>query len=366
MKASNPCYSDNNYMKDTGSNTGARTRFALFNRNGLTPEEAKIEARVTMRSLLIAAIGGLPIAAIVLILKDIIGRLSLTLSGVSDASRGVYQVGLSVGFALLLLMGVLALTPLIWRKISKPKNLIILAYFSITSIAIIIGMLFSGSVSSTFWLSWWLGGVSTAAWWAWEQRWRGMGVAPSPLAGVLRPEMYPGQIWFASVHGKQSTKVRPVVILKPLPDGVHWQVAYFTTQKPKYEKFKKMYLNVPIGTIRGIAVENWVSLVDVQSLSRSKFRTYIGLAPTTLYEKVMEAYGFALETNARTIDEEIAGQQIAPSHKSILNILGIRRDAKPDPSDTISWGTALRLFNLPIESKKDRVSRAARQNSKKD
>jgi hypothetical protein len=350
-------------MKTPNERSTPRIGFSLFNHKGLSPEEAKAEAHSAVRSILLAAIGGVPIAGTVTLIKGLISNFALSLSSTTSNFRDVYEIGVSAGVALLIMLAVLSITPYLWRKIKDPKRLVFLAYLSISLLAIGISLLFPGSPMSIFWLSWWLGGVSTAAWWTWEQRWRGLGLAPSPLAGVLRPEIFPGQIWFASVQGKQSTKVRPVLVLDSADDDTHWKVAYFTTQKPKYARFEKMYLSVPNGSLRGIASDNWVSLVDLQSLSRGNFRTYTGLAPTWLYEQVVEAYGLSRSTDARTIDEETAGKSIAPSHKSILSILGLRKNYKSDPSETISWKTAAMLINLPIESKDDRRSRSHRQNS---
>lgn len=339
-------------------------KLSLFNRKNLSKEEAIAETQIAVRSIAIGAIGGLPIAGTVLAIKGLIAQIAAATSISVQSYQDIYQLGITGGISLLLMIGTITLTPLAWRKISNPETLTRLAYTAIFLLTVSLGILISGPTSSIFWISWWLGGVGTAAWWTWRQRWRGDGVAPSPLAGVLRPEIHPGQIWFASVPGKQTTKVRPVIVLNPIPNSAQWLVAYFTSQEPKYDKFKKMYLHIPKGTIRGLSIDNWVSLVDAKTLSRTYFRTYTGLAPTWLYESVMEAYKIPINPMARTINEDVAGENAAPTHKALLKLLGFKKYNDVDPAETISWQTAIRLMNLPIESKTDRVTRAKRQETK--
>lgn len=344
--------------------TQEKARLTFFGRSISTPEEAKAETLSAARSLLIGALGGLPVAGAVLGLKSLIAQIAALTSIEVESYRNVYELGITGGISLLILIGTVALTPIAWRKFSKPETLTRLAYLALFLISVGLGILVSAPTISIFWLSWWLGGVSTAAWWTWSQRWRGEGVAPSPLAGVLKPEIHPGQIWFASVPGKQVTKVRPVIVLNPVPNSPQWLVAYFTSQKPKYQKFEKMYRFVPKGTIRGLSIDNWVAVADAKTIARSYFRTYTGLAPTKLYEEVMEAYGIPVNPLARTINEDAAGENAAPTHKAILKLLGLRKYDDIDPAETISWQTAIRLMNLPVDSKEDRRSKAKRMEEK--
>jgi hypothetical protein len=353
-------------MSNTDFPNEPSAKLNLFNRKNLSKEDAVVETRIAVRSLALGAIGGLPIAGTVLGVKWLIAQIAAATTISVQSYQDIYQLGITGGISLLLLIATLTLTPLAWRKISNPTTLTKLAYTAIFLLAVALGMLISGPISSVFWISWWLGGVGTAAWWTWRQRWRGDGVAPSPLAGVLRPEIHPGQIWFASVPGKQATKVRPIIVLNLIPESNQWLVAYFTSQAPKYEKFKKMYLKVPKGTIRGLSIDNWVSLNDAKTLSRTYFRTYTGLAPTWLYKQAMEAYGIPYNPLARTINEELAGENPAPTHKAVLKLLGFKKYNDVDPAETISWQTAIKLMNLPIESKDDRVGRAKRQEAKSE
>lgn len=351
-------------MSNTDFPNEPSAKLNLFNRKNLSKEEAVAETQIAVRSIALGAIGGIPIALTVLGIKWLISQVASLTTIRVQSYQEVYQLGITGGISLLVLIATLSLTPLAWRKVSNPETLTKLAYGAIFLLAVALGILISGPISSVFWISWWLGGVGTAAWWTWRQRWRGDGVAPSPLAGVLRPEIHPGQIWFASVPGKQTTKVRPVIVLNLIPNSSQWLVAYFTSQEPKYDKFKKMYLQVPKGTIRGLSIENWVSLVDAKTLSRTYFRTYTGLAPTWLYNSVMESYGIPANPLARTIDEDSAGANTAPTHKALLKLLGFKKYEDVDPAETISWQTAIKLMNLPIESKSDRVGRAKRQEAK--
>lgn len=346
-------------MENQG-NSDSPTKLTFFGKSASSAAEAKAETRSAIRSLTIGAIGGLPVAGIVLLIKYLISQLATLTSINIESYRNIYELGITGGISLLILIGTVALTPVAWRKFSKPETLTKLAYIALMLISIGLGILISASSLTIFWASWWLGGVATAAWWTWSQRWRGEGVAPSPLAGVLKPEIHPGQIWFASVPGKQMTKVRPVIVLNPIPNTTQWLVAYFTSQKPKYKKFEKLYRPVPKGTIRGLSIDNWVAIADAKTVARSYFRTYTGLAPTKLYEEVMEAYGIPVNPLARTIDEDMAGENAAPTHKAILKLLGLKRYDDVDPAETISWETAIRLMNLPVDSKEDRRQKAKR------
>lgn len=346
-------------MSIEGSNE-EKLRLRFFNRPHLSPEESKAETKSALRSLLIGALGGIPVAAAVLGFKTLVTNITGLANIEVDSYREVYELGILGGTSLILLISTITLTPLAWRKISKPETLTKLAYIALFLLSFALGILISAPFLNVFWVSWWLGGVATAAWWTWSQRWRGEGVAPSPLAGVLKPEIHPGQIWFASVPGKQVTKVRPIIVLNPVPNSPQWLVAYFTSQKPKYQKFEKMYKFVPKGTIRGLSIDNWVSVADAKTLARSYFRTYTGLAPTKLYEDVMAAYGIPPNPLARTINEVSAGENTAPTHKAILKLLGLRKYDDIDPAETISWQTAIRLMNLPVDSREDRRSKAKR------
>lgn len=350
-------------MENNG-NPNEKTRITFFGRSASTPEEAKAETKSAIRSLTIGALGGLPVAAAVLGLKYLISQIAILAAIQIESYRDAYELGITGGISLLILIGTISLTPIAWRKFSKPETLTRLAYLALFLISVALGILVSASSTTVFWISWWLGGVSTAAWWTWSQRWRGEGVAPSPLAGVLKPEIHPGQIWFASVPGKQVTKVRPVMILNPVPNSSQWLVAYFTSQRPKYQKFEKLYKFVPNGTIRGLSIDNWVAIADAKTLGRSYFRTYTGLAPTKLYEEVMEAYGIPVNPLARTINEDSAGANAAPTHKAILKLLGLKKYDDIDPAETISWQTAIRLMNLPVDSKEDRRGKAKRAEEK--
>lgn len=216
-------------------------------------------------------------------------------------------------------------------------------------------------ILTSWWVAWWLGGLGTTGWWTWEQRWRGSGVAPSPLAGVLRPELHPGQIWFATISGRRQTKVRPIIVLGSGPRKGTWSAAYFTSQSPRYENLAEFYTHVEAGVIRGIEVDNWVSLNDLRTLTRGDFRTYTGIAPTWLYETVCQAYDIVPDVHAHTVNEEKAGEAPAPTYLAILSALGlVKRDGRVNESSQ-SWRNTWALANLPIESRKDRRARARKQ-----
>lgn len=336
----------------------------LFSLRSRNKDDLKTEIKIAGKALGVGIAGGFPIALIVLGLAFVTDLITFSVGFTVPSYAEIFNIGLNVGLGFVLLIGTVVLTPLLWRRFSNPKTLIKLAYLSVVLISISIGMLIP-DIFAGWWIVWWLGGLSTTAWWTWNQRWRGSGVAPSPLAGVLRPELHPGQIWFSSVKGRKETKVRPVIVLSSGPRAGTWYVAYFTSQAPRNEQLEAMYLKVERGTLRGINIDNWISLADIRTLTRGDFRTYTGIAPTWLYAKVCEAYDIQPDGSAHTVDELKAGERPAPTHLAVLSALGLRKpqtdNSQALTEATQSWRTTLALLNLPIESRKDRRERSKKQ-----
>lgn len=297
-----------------------------------------------------ALLAGLPAASIALFLEAYILWAAFQMDFEVAAYAYTFAGAVEAAFGVLALLGTPLLVPILWRRFSRPGMLRTVAYLSVQVFAIGFGLLMPNAMNGAL-LTLALAGAGTVGWWNWQLRWRGVGVAPSPLAGVLRPHVDPGQIWFGIIPGRQQTKVRPVMVLDVEPDGKHWRVAYFTTQPPKNPQYAKTYVSVPAGVLRGFQKDNWVSLNDSRSLSRSQFRTYTGLAPKWLYEQVCEAHGIAPSQESWTIDEEIAGQGHSPVYKTIAKALGLLKTDERLP-DIASWETAWALMRLPIDAKR--------------
>lgn len=320
----------------------------------------KGKAKSLLRGIIVfvaAMLSGIPAASVTSFLDAYILWAAFQLDFEVAAYAYTFANAVNAAVGVLALLGTPLLVPLLWRRFSRPGMLRTVAYIAVQIIAIGIGLVFPDFVNGAL-ITLALAGAGTIGWWNWQLRWRGVGVAPSPLAGVLRPHVDPGQIWFGIVPGRQQTKVRPVMVLDADPDGKHWKVAYFTTQPPKTSQQAKNYVSVPAGSIRGFQKDNWVALSDARSLSRSQFRTYTGLAPKWLYEDVCRAHGIEPSQESWTIDEEMAGQGHSPVYKTIAKALGLIKTEERLP-DIASWETAWALMRLPIDAK--RPARSSRR-----
>lgn len=354
----------NNEPKKENTAPAFYTPGRLFSLRSRNRDDLITEIKIAAKALAVGIIGGFPIALLVLGLALVTDLITFSIGFSVPSYAEIFNIGLNVGLGFVLLLGTLILTPVAWRRFSNPKTLIKLAYLSVVTMSVSVGLLIP-DIFTSWWIVWWLGGLSTTAWWTWNQRWRGAGVAPSPLAGVLRPELHPGQIWFASIKGRKETKVRPVMVLSTGPRASTWYVAYFTSQAPRNEQFESMYLKVERGTLRGINLDNWITLADIRTLTRGDFRTYTGIAPTWLYASVCKSYDIQPDGSAHTVDEEKAGERPAPTHLAVLSALGLRKP-RTDNSQALSeatqsWKTTIALINLPIESRKDRRERSQKQ-----
>lgn len=271
---------------------------------------------------IIAITAGLPIALIGVFLRTTLQSLYSLTEYDAPIIELAFQNGIRVGLASITLFLAFTVTPLAWRYVSGPKTLRGLAYATIQAIALGVGLLVPDPLTG-FFVTYTVAGAGSTAWWIWQKRWRGTGVAPSPLAGVLRPEIHTGQIWFAVISGSHDTKVRPIIVLGPAANN-RWTVAYFTTQSPK-EHLSKHYIPVPLGKLRGLPKDNWLSLRDPRELTRSQFRTYTGLAPSWLYTTACVETETVLDPHALTIQEFEAGEGLGPVEKMFRNILKLSK-----------------------------------------
>lgn len=236
--------------------------------------------------------------------------IALAADAIAESSLGSFDATARVGLSVTLALTTMTLTPLLWRVVSQPLILRALLAATVQLLAVSAALLFPApGVGSVVALT--LAGTGSIGWILWSKKWRGAGVAPSPLAGVLRPEIRPGQIWFAVVVGTATTKVRPVIVLGRPEGSSRWTVAYLTTQEPR-PHLAEHYIEVPPGDLRGLPKGNWVSLRDPRTLPRPKFRSYNGLAPAWLYEAVCSAVGVDASSAALTIPEAHAGEQAGP------------------------------------------------------
>lgn len=274
-------------------------------------------------TLLFAAASGTPAAGIQYFIRIGATGLATEAYSVSLTAGGAFETGLRVGVALILLASSGLLLPVAWRSIANPKTLRGLAYAIIQIWSIAVGLLIPTPLAGWV-VTVYFAGCGTGAWWIWQKKWRGAGVAPSPLAGFLRPDIHAGQIWFAAVPGVKITKVRPIIVLGPAPDG-KWAAAYFTTQEPR-PHLAQFYLEIRPGALRGLPKENWVSLRDPVALSRSRFRAYTGLAPTWLYQRTCEAVNHIPDPHAFTINEGTAGAGAGLVERGILRLFISSKD----------------------------------------
>lgn len=283
--------------------------------------------RALARALRMSGLGaalallGLPAAAVQQSLSMTIGQLSSYQEFAEASSEFAYRTGLRSGLGLVLLFAVTFGTPIAWRSSSSPRALRSLVYLVAQASALACGLFIPfpwyGSALTMV-----LAGTGTLVWWAWQKRWRGSGVAPSALAGVLRPALRPGQVWYAIVPGNQQTKIRPVMLVKEA-GSKRWLVSYFTSQPPKTDAVAASYIALPQGRIRGLTKDNWVNVADLRALAKRQFRSYAGIAPTWLYDSVCAAAQVTPADSAITIDEDSAGGGSGPVEAILRRLLGM-------------------------------------------
>lgn len=263
--------------------------------------------------------------------------LYLAFSGIAQWSREseefldpvtatVFQTGLQLGMGFVLLFVTLTATPLLWRQTASPRLLRLLALIASLNMVVGLFLLFPPPLPM-----WPFAGVLaigvSAMWWRWQSRWRGTGVAPSALSGVLRPRLRAGQIWFAFIKGEQETKVRPVLVMKATGKQ-RWLVAYFTTQEPPAGVAGE-YLSLSARDLRGMDRQQWLRCADLRALQRNQLRTYVGIAPTALYQDACTNAGVSPDPLTRTLDEVTPGGDRGPFERALRQSLGVYRIGEP-------------------------------------
>jgi hypothetical protein len=288
--------------------------------------------------LAIALLLGIPAALVQLGLRGMTEMLAASTLMGNPGPAAVFDGGIRIALALTIMLLTAFAVFALWRTVSGPQRLRVIAYGAIQLWAIAVALIPPGTEVGVQ-VAWYLAGVAGAGWWSWQKRWRGAGVAPSPLAGVLRPDTHTGQIWYGVVNGSQETKVRPVMVLARAPER-QWLVAYFTSREPR-PHLAKYYLSVPAGTLRGMDRDNWVSLRDPRTLSRGQLRSYTGLAPRWVYEQVCTLTGTVADPHALTVDEQVAGSGHGPVEHLLRTAF---TGTPPDPEVTEAMSVSLRAF----------------------
>lgn len=325
-----------------------------------TIKTVRLTIGILLAGITAAILTGLPIAIIETTIRFIIDNSSAWLLGGHSTAQAIYSftIGMRVGFAVILILSTWLLLPFLWRITSSPRMLRLIAYVSIQVWALSAGLALPTNDTGG-WATWYLAGCGTVAWWVWQSRWRGAGVAPSPIAGLLRPELHSGQIWYAVVTGARDTKVRPVIILGAAEDN-KWMIAYSTSQEPR-EHLAQHYIAVPHGGLRGLPKENWVSLRDPRPLSRRQFRTYTGLAPEWLYKEICKKVNFTADPHAFTIKELKADERPGLIERLVGRVLSL---GNRDPELDHALSSNLKaLFLIDVTPKKEQLhSPAVKQN----
>lgn len=286
------------------------------------------------RSLLILGLillAGAPAAGLESLLRD--GIEYLVPQELLDGYASILP-GATVLLSFFLLSFVFLFVPFLWRRTSDPTFLRLTVYASIQVVSASLGLLILEPFGQVFALL--LGGEGTVAWWIWQRKWRGAGVAPSPLTGILKPPIVPGQIWYAFIVGAKENKIRPVLVLNWDRERSGWVSVYFTSQPPKSEQIAERYLYAEEGKVRGIPKETWVHVSDVRVLGKRAFRSYTGLAPAWLYAEACERAGCPPHADARTIEEISAGDTPSRFEMTLLRILGLRDPAVPFGAPLVS------------------------------
>jgi hypothetical protein len=300
----------------------------------------------------LSAIVGLPAGAVTILLGNSLTDLTGFIGGRNSVFDYTLEIGLRVGLGALIGFGVTVGTPWVWRHADSPAVLRLIASTAVQGYALAISLFIPYFVYS-FTVAVAVAGTGNVVLWLWQRRWRGVGVAPTPLAGILRPALHPGQVWYATIRGTRETKVRPVIVLgESIENPGRWIVAYGTTQPPRSEWMQNQYVHVPYGVIRGIPKETWVSAKDIRELKRPNFRTYLGIAPEAVYNDICTHAGRPPAPDARLIREGRAGRGHGPLETALRQTLGLERSDTPPVVDNANWETLKTLLFMPIDPPK--------------
>lgn len=299
-----------------------------------------------------AAVTGTPSALFMLFLSNSIFQLAAIVGHNNNVLAYTFAIGFRVGLGMLIAFGTTVGTPWLWRHTESPALLRAIASTSIQAYGLAVGLIIPPPLPG-YLITGIISGVGIVTLWLWQRRWRGVGIAPAPLAGILRPAIHPGQIWYATIAGNKETKIRPIIVLGESPDNEsRWNIAYCTTQPPRSDWMNAQYVHIPYGVVRGLPKETWVSARDLRDIPRSRFRTYLGLVPDAVYRELCEAANLEPAPDARVISEDRAGRQPGPMEAALRNALGLDHSGTPQVVDTANWETIKTLLFMPIDPPK--------------
>jgi hypothetical protein len=244
-------------------------------------------------------------------------------------ARGVvlYQQGLQLVLATLIGVTVSVLIPALWRRLRSRHAAEFLAWVFTQLIAVAFGLLVPVTQPNGWIVGAAFGGTLTVAWLHWLYKWRGVGVAPSPLTGVLKPTPRAGQVWFAYIVGTRNSKLRPVILLNNT--GTKWQVAYLTSKTQTGTPREGGTVYVKTTQMRGIALNSWVMFNDLRELRKQKLRSYVGLCPEWLYFEVCSKAGVTPDGKAWTLKETTAGAAPGVVERAVRTAFGSRDNGSP-------------------------------------
>jgi hypothetical protein len=134
-------------------------------------------------------------------------------------------------------------------------------------------------------------------------------------------------MWYAYVPGVKQGKTRPVIVLKQA-DKTHWLVIYLTSRAPK-SHLEYQFAKIDVGELIGISLDSWGHATDLRALTRGRFRTYVGVCSTPVYDRLCEAGKVKPDPAARTINEVRAGGTSGPGELALHHALGVYRYGDP-------------------------------------
>ena len=271
--------------------------------------------------LVLSTLAGIEAAMITNTLKNMIIRLSNFFFNAYPERRILLAVSTLSGISILLFMSLVVFIPMLWRKVVGISFQRAIIYTTIQLFGISLGLIGLNRTFS-FWLTFVLVFAGTRTWWSVERSWRGVGHSPSLRSGIMKPHIHSGQLWFAYVPGNKETKNRPIMVLKQT-DNRRWLVAYYTTQAPRYTAQEKYFIEIKSDNIRGMEKNSWINISDIKALKKNQFRTYVGLAPEDLYNKVCVASNVAGDPLAWTINESVAGGSSGPIELGFRRAIGL-------------------------------------------
>jgi hypothetical protein len=314
-----------------------------------TPQPALL--RITAVALLVAAlISALTMFVLYYLRVSITTTTTLFLNGNID-TVSIVDAGIRGALTFIILTAAIFGIPALWRIHSHPRILRTLAIIGSQTPALTAGILIfplTIAIIATGITSAW-----GAIWWVvWSTRWKGSGVAPSLLTGVLKPRIHPGQIWFAYIQGHHEGKVRPVIIMNTASTN-SWEVLYFTSQEPK-KHLEGKYVAAPAGSLRGLPSQNFLEIKDNRILKNSKFRKYVGLSPRWLYDAAATHSGITPAPDALVIEEMYAGEHMGPFERAIFEAIFTNNKNNRQPENTLFRESVQKFLSLTLI---DRIKR---------